>query len=126
VNPNGSADGLVIGGPNAANNRYNTALSSNGNGDRYIIGSGAAYSSGQPFFGLNTLPSWTISVGNVDISNLKISNVIFGFGESSTTDYGWNSITVPADTPEPGSVILFTTGLGLMALGARKRLLRRS
>jgi hypothetical protein len=38
---------------------------------------------------------------------------------------GWNSITVPQETPEPDSAILFGTGLFLVALAAGARRFRR-
>ncbi len=133
THPNGRANGLVIGGPNGTGSRakYSSSASpslrDNVNAGRWLIGSGSslAYISGSPFYGKNVLPSWTINVGTTDLSSLKITNVIFGFGESSTTDYGWGTITVPQETPEPDSVILFGTGIALVAIAAGVRRWRR-
>ena len=49
---------------------------------------------------MDTTPDFTITFpSTTNLSNVVITNVIFGFGESP--NYGWNSITVPVETPEP-------------------------
>ena len=73
---------------------------------------------------MDTTPDFTITFPAItNLSNVVITNVIFGFGESA--NYGWNSITVPVETPEPDSAILFGTGLALVALAVGARRLRR-
>jgi hypothetical protein len=72
---------------------------------------------------VDTAPAWVISFGSTNLSTVVITNVIFGFGESA--NYGWNTIMVPQETPEPGSAILFGTGLALLAFAGGARRLRR-
>ena len=55
--------------------------------------------------GKDTTPDFTITFPAItNLSSVVITNVIFGFGESP--NYGWNSITVPVETPEPDAAIL--------------------
>ena len=119
----GGTTGLIVGGP-AASGKYDAADTTlkGSTGMPWIIGSGASYASGA-LAGVDASPAWVITVGTTNLSNVVITNVIFGFGEDA--NYGWNSITVPQETPEPDSAILFGTGLALMALAAGARRLRR-
>ena len=119
----GGTTGLIVGGP-AASGKYDAADATlkGPTGTPWIIGSGASYAGGA-LAGVDASPAWVINVGATNLSNLVITNVIFGFGEDA--NYGWNSITVPQETPEPDSAILIGTGLALMALAARARRLRR-
>jgi hypothetical protein len=122
---NGGTAGLIVGG-SAASGKYDSADGTlrGSSGAPWIIGSGSAYASGA-FAGLNTSPSWVITFPTgTNLSSIVITNVIFGFGESA--DYGWNSITVPVETPELSPTILIGIGLGLLALAARVVHLRRS
>jgi len=119
----GGTTGLIVGGP-AASGKYDAADATlkGPTGTPWIIGSGASYASGA-LAGVDALPAWVINLGATNLSNVVITNVIFGFGEDA--NYGWNSITVAQETPEPDSAILFGTGLALMALAAAARRLRR-
>jgi hypothetical protein len=126
----GGTDGLIIGGPNATiNGKYAAADSTlkAGTTAQWIIGSGLTYTgtgSGNRLAGHDTVPDFTITFPAItNLSNVVITNVIFGFGESA--NYGWNSVMVPQETPEPDSAILFGTGLALVALAACARRFRR-
>jgi hypothetical protein len=126
----GGTNGLIIGGPNATiNGKYSAADSTltAGSTAQWIIGSGLTYTgsgTGNRLSGRDTVPDFTITFPTAtNLSNLVITNVIFGFGESA--NYGWNSITVAQETPEPDSAILFGTGLLLIALAAGARRFRR-
>jgi hypothetical protein len=121
----GGTTGLIVGGP-AVSGKYDSADPTlrGTSGAPWIIGSGAAYSSGA-LAGLDTSPSWVITFPTgTNLSSIVITNVIFGFGESA--NYGWNDITVPVETPELSPTILIGTGLGLLALAVGVRRLRRS
>ncbi len=73
---------------------------------------------------MDTTPDFTITFPSItNLSSVVITNVIFGFGESA--NYGWNSIAVPVETPEPDTAILFGTGLCLIAIGVGARHFRR-
>ena len=127
----GGTNGLIIGGPNATiNGKYAAADATlkAGTTAQWIIGSGLTYTgtgTSNRLAGKDTIPDFTITFPAItNLSNVVITNVIFGFGESA--NYGWNSITVLQETPEPDSAILFGTGLALMALAAGVRRLRRS
>ncbi len=127
----GGTNGLIIGGPNATiNGKYaaaDTTLKA-GTTAQWIIGSGLTYTgtgTNNRLAGMDTTPDFTITFPTTtNLSNVVITNVIFGFGESA--NYGWNTITVPVETPELSSTILFGSGLGLLALGFGVRHLRRS
>jgi PEP-CTERM motif len=113
---------LIIGGPNAVSGRYGAADATlTGTSAEWIVGGGLSLTVGKVVF--DTSPSWVINFGiGTDLTNVVITNVIFGFGE--TVPYG--SGFLPAEeVPEPGSVILFGTGLGLLAIAAGARRLRR-
>ena len=74
---------------------------------------------------MDTTPDFTITFPTTtNLSNVVITNVIFGFGESA--NYGWNYITVPVETPELSPTILIGSGLGLLVLARGVRRLRRS
>jgi hypothetical protein len=74
--------------------------------------------------GRDTTPDFTITFPALtNLSSVVITNVIFGFGEDA--NYGWNSITVPVETPEPDAAILFGTGLCLIAVAVGARHFRR-
>jgi hypothetical protein len=126
----GGTNGLIIGGPNATiNGKYaaaDTTLKA-GTTAQWIIGSGLTYTgtgTNNRLAGMDTTPDFTITFPTItNLSNVVITNVIFGFGESP--NYGWNSITVPVETPEPDSAILFRTGLALVAVAVGSRHLRR-
>ena len=120
----GGTTGLIVGGP-AASGKYDSADATlkGPTGTPWIIGSGASYAGGA-LAGVDALPAWIITFGTTNLSNVVISNVIFGFGEDP--NYGWDSITVPQETPEPDSAILFGTGITLMALAVAVRRLRRT
>ena len=73
---------------------------------------------------MDASPDFTITFPAItNLSNVVITNVIFGFGESA--NYGWNSITVPVETPEPDAAILFGTGLCLIAVAVSTQYRRR-
>lgn len=126
----GGTDGLIIGGPNATiNGKYaaaDTTLTA-GITAQWIIGSGLNYTgsgTSNRLAGMDTSPDFTITFPAItNLSNVVITNVIFGFGESA--NYGWNSITVPVETPEPDAVILFGTGLCLIAIAVSAQYRRR-
>ena len=126
----GGTDGLIIGGPDAIiNGKYASADTTlrGGNTAQWIIGSGLTYTGNgvnNRLAGMGTSPAFTITFPAItNLSNVVITNVIFGFGEDA--NYGWNSITVSQETPEPDSAILFGTGLALIALAAAARRFRR-
>ena len=117
--------GLILGGPSEPSDKYAAANPSlrTGNSGQWIIGSGLTYSTGK-FAGVDTSPDWLINFGiGTDLTNVKITNVIFGFGDG--TPFGSETFDVPVETPEPGSVILFGIGLGLLVIAAGARRLRR-
>ena len=122
----GGTKGLIIGGPNTSFFNLYTAANETlkpTSTAPWIIGSGLSYTFG-PLSGRDTVPDFTITFPAItNLSNVVITNVIFGFGED--TNYGWNSITVPQETPEPDSAILFGIGLALTVLAAGARRLRR-
>jgi hypothetical protein len=127
----GGTNGLIIGGPNATiNGKYAAADSTltAGSTAQWIIGSGLTYTGNgvnNRLAGMDTTPDFTITFpSTTNLSTVVIKNVIFGFGESA--NYGWNTITVPVETPEPDSVILFRTGFALVAIAVCTRHLRRS
>jgi hypothetical protein len=126
----GGTDGLIIGGPDATTDGKYAAANSTlrgGNTAQWIIGSGLTYSGNgvnNRLAGKDTSPDFTIAFPAItNLSNVVITNVIFGFGESP--NYGWNSITVPVETPEPDSAVLFGTGFGLVAIAVCVGHLRR-
>jgi hypothetical protein len=86
---------------------------------QWIIGSGVTYIVGNGFPTFDTSP--VNSGTTTDPPNVVIPNVIFGFGEGAN----FGTELAPLDAPEPGSVILFGTGLGLLAIAAGARRLRR-
>jgi hypothetical protein len=134
----GGTTGLIIGGPDATRKgEYSNALTEtpqtlvSGTTAQWIIGSGLDYTgngSKNHLAGMDTVPNFTITFPGANLSNVVITNVIFGFGfetgASGEAEYGWNTITAQEDAPEPGSMILFGTGLGLVALAAGTRYLR--
>ena len=127
----GGTNGLIIGGPNATiNGKYSNADATltAGNTAQWIIGSGLTYTgngTNNRLSGMDTTPDFTITFPAItNLSNVVITNVIFGFGESA--NYGWNDITVPVETPELSPTILIGTGLGLLAVAVGARRLRRS
>ena len=125
----GGTNGLIIGGPNATiNGKYSAADSTlkAGTTAQWIIGSGLTYTgsgTSNRLSGKDTMPDFTITFPTItNLSSVVITNVIFGFGESA--NYGWNSITVPVETPEPDSTILFGTGLALVGVSVASRRFR--
>jgi hypothetical protein len=135
----GGKTGLIIGGPDAlTNGKYSNALREtpetlvSGSTAQWIIGSGLSYTgsgSKNRLAKMDATPDFTITFPGADLSKVVITNVIFGFGfetgSSGEAEYGWDTYTVPQETPEPDSAILFGTGLGLVALAAGARYLRR-
>jgi len=124
--------GLILGGPDEPSDKYAAAHPPlrTGTSGQWIIGSGLPYTTGQSFATFDTSPAWVIDFSTANLTDVVITKVIFGFGTSA--GYGTEFITVPGgapldpvDTPEPGSVILFGTGLGLLAIAAGARRLRR-
>ena len=127
----GGTNGLIIGGPNATiNGKYSNAdgTLTAGTTAQWIIGSGLTYTgtgTNNRLSGMDTTPDFTITFPTTtNLSNVVITNVIFGFGESA--NYGWNTITVPVETPELSPTILTGTGLGLLGFAVGVRRLRRS
>lgn len=127
----GGTNGLIIGGPNATiNGKYAAADATltAGTTAQWIIGSGLTYTgsgTNNRLAGMDTTPDFTITFPTTtNLSALVITNVIFGFGESA--NYGWNSITVPQETPDPNTMVLIGTGLALVAIGVGTGRLRRS
>jgi len=116
--------GLIVGGPNTSD-KYDAAdatLATNTSG-QWIIGSGLTYTGAQKFAGFDTSPSWVINfAAGIDPNTVVITNVIFGFGVG--TPFG-TEFAPAEEVPEPGSVILFGTGLGLLAIAVGARRLRR-
>jgi hypothetical protein len=119
----GGTTGLIVAGP-AASGKYDAADTTlkGSTGMPWIIGSGASYASGA-LARVDASPARVITFGTTNLSNVMITNVIFGFGKDA--NYGWNSIIVPQETPEPDSRILIGSGLLLVALAASARRLRR-
>ena len=105
---------LIIGGPNAAGVYSNANGSIAGNTHNpFIIGSNATYATGV-LHGLDTSPSWVITVPT-ETATVAVSSVTFGFGTGS--NYGTN-ISAPVTTfddpelPEPGSIFHDDGGTG--------------
>jgi len=115
--------GLIVGGP-ASNDHYTSAdgTLATGTNLQWIIGTDRTYTGTQSFATFDVTPSWVINFSTTTWTNVMITNVIFGFGETA----GYGTEFAPAEeVPEPGSVILFGTGLGLLAIAAGARRLRR-
>ena len=114
----GGSDGLIIGGPNAVGGKYASADATlkGGSTAQWIIGSGVVYSgngNANKLAGKETSPAFTIQFQpTVSLTNVKITNVVFGFGEDA--NYGWNFIEVPVETPEPDTIVLYSAGIGFM------------
>ena len=119
-----SAKELILGSPNGTNGATGSyAAADFKSTGQWVIGSGLTYTSGA-LKGHITTPSWTINLPNANLSTVVISNVVFGFGDASS-NYGWDTFTVPQETPEPDSLILFGTGLALVALAAGTKRMHR-
>ena len=95
----GGTDGLIIGGPNATiNGKYSAADTTlkAGTTAQWIIGSGLTYTgsgTNNRLAGMDATPDFTITFPSItNLSSVVITNVIFGFGESSELrmefDYG--------------------------------------
>lgn len=113
---------LIIGGPDPATGtsyQYTNAAGSiagNGPHNPFILGSGAGYST-TALKGLNSAPTWVISVPQLTITT-GISQVRFFFG----TTYGADEVVDNSFyTPEPGPAVLIGGGLALIALGRVSR-----
>jgi len=124
----GGSDGLIIGGPNAlSGGKYASADATlkGGSTAQWIIGSGLVYSgnaNANKLGGKDTSPTFTIQFQpTVSLTNVTITNVIFGFGEDP--NYGWNFIEAPVETPEPDTIVLYSAGIGFMIVAM---VLRRS
>jgi hypothetical protein len=108
---------MIIGAPNA-NNVYSAANNSiaktTGPHNPFIIGGGGSY--GGNLAGLDTTPSWVFSVPTMTATT-TVSSVVFAFGSDGSVAYEQDDFT----TPEPGPMICVSAGLGLIALGMRKR-----
>ncbi|MBS1856100.1 MAG: hypothetical protein JST11_12090 [Acidobacteria bacterium] len=113
---------LIIGGP-AASGVYSSAENGGGSiaGNKahnpFILGSNASYSSPSVLAGINSAPSWVISLPTIT-PTVTVTSVIFGFGTG--TNYGTGTFAVNS-IPEPGPVFSVVGGLALILLGARKR-----
>ena len=118
--------GLILGGPSEPSDKYAAANPSlrTGTSGQWIIGTNQTYTGAQSFATFDVTPSWVINfTAGIDPNTVVITNVIFGFGK--TAGYGTEFVTVEQETPEPGSVILFGIGLGLLVIAAGARRLRR-
>jgi hypothetical protein len=116
----GATKDLILGGP-ASNLKYtspDTTLKSTS--ARWIIGSGALYTKGN-LKNVDASPDFVIHF-NTSIDNVVISNVFIGFGEAA----GYGDESFATETPEPDSVILFLTGLGLIGFAVGSKRIRRS
>ena len=121
----GGTTGLIIGGPDASG-KYGSADGTlrGSSGAPWIIGSGLTYAGGA-LAGVDTAPSWVINFSSTtDLSTVVINDVTFGFGEAANYGGASFSVTVqqaPENAPEPDSMILLGTGLGLMAIAVGTR-----
>jgi hypothetical protein len=116
--PSGGNKQLIISGPDTNNQYDNPSLNNSittAAHNPYILGSGATYTTG-PFAGLNSSPSWVLTVPQLTASTV-VTDVVFGYGTAwGTYEYDFN--------PEPGTTILIGSGLAAMCWVARRRRLR--
>ena len=116
----------LIGGPDPnwlaldLYDQANSTIAGNSTNGPFLLASGDSYTQG-PLNGKNSAPVWVVQMPvNSLTASTTIRSVTFYFGDT----YNTYSITdTNAITPEPGSVLLIASGLGLAAWYGRRRLI---
>ncbi len=123
ITSSGSPKGMLISGPNSSGAYPGSGGSLNNAHSPFLLASGDTYTSGT-LAGKNSSPSWVLSLpANTLTSLTTVSSATFYFG-SLPYEYQFTD-NIP-DTPEPASVLLMVSGLGLVAWFGRKHQARKT